>query len=107
ATDPEELAPFIDPLREVGALPEVFQHVEESFASGRAAVREAVCARWLADSRAQRVFDDSQIDKLIRCAVAIAEGDADGAARRAACSVLRNAVHPGARDALMSAIRYA
>jgi hypothetical protein len=107
AKQQDELAPFIEPLREVGGLEEVFQHVEEAMASDREAVREAVCARWLADARAQRVFDDAQIDKLIRCAVAIAEGTENTADRRAASSVLRQAVHPGARDALMSAIRYA
>jgi hypothetical protein len=106
AKRPEDLAPFIDPLREVGALTDVFTHVEAAFASENAAVREAVCGRWLADPRAQRVFDDLQIDKLIRCAVAIAESDEDSADRRAACAALRQAVHPGARDALMSAIRY-
>ena len=105
--NPDELAPFIEPLREVGCLTEVFEHVEQAMASERAAVREAVCARWLADARAQRVFDDSQIDKLVRCAVAIAEGGTDTSDRRAASAVLRQAVHPGARDALMSAIRYA
>ena len=106
ATDPEELAPFIEPLREVGGLPEVFSHVEESLAAEREAVREAVCTHWLADARAQRVFDDLQIDKLIRCTVAIAESSVDTPDRRAANRVLEHAVHPGARDALMHAIRY-
>jgi hypothetical protein len=106
AKKPQELAPFIDPLREVGALAEVFLHVEAAFASDNPAVREAVCGRWLADPRAQRVFDDLQIDKLIRCAVAIAESVEDSPDRRAASAALRQAVHPGARDALMSAIRY-
>ncbi|HEY1555532.1 MAG TPA: hypothetical protein VGF94_11925 [Kofleriaceae bacterium] len=106
AKDPDELAAFIEPLREVGGLPEVFPHVEHSLSSERSAVREAVCARWLADSRAQRVFDDSQIDKLMRCAVALAESGDDGGDRVAASAVLRSAVHPGARDALMDAIRH-
>ncbi|HTR55797.1 MAG TPA: hypothetical protein VMJ10_34210 [Kofleriaceae bacterium] len=101
-----ELYAFIEPLREVGGLPEVFPHVEHALSSEREAVREAVCARWLADSRAQRVFDDSQIDILMRCAVAIAEGGGSGGDRDAACAVLRQAVHPGARDALMDAIRH-
>lgn len=105
--DPDELAPFIEPLREVGGLSEVFSHVEEAFVSDRAAVREAMCTRWLADPRAQRVFDDLQIDKLVRCTVAVAEGDADTADRRAATAALRQVVHPGARDALMDAIRHA
>jgi hypothetical protein len=101
----DELAPFIDPLREVGGLPEVFPHVEHALSSDKAAVREAVCARWLADSRAQRVFDDSQIDKLMRCAVALAE-TGEGRDGTAASAVLRSAVHPGARDAVMDAIRH-
>jgi hypothetical protein len=107
AREVDELAPFIEPLREVGGLAEVFDHVEQAMASDNEAVREAVCVRWLADPRAQRVFDDAQIDKLVRCAVAIAEGSDDSADRRAASAVLKQAVHPGARDALMSAIRYA
>ena len=105
--DPDELQPFIEPLREVGGLPEVFSHLEAAFASERSAVLEAVCGHWLGDARAQRVFDDLQIDKLVRCMVAIAEGPDDGPDRRAATAALRGSVHPGARDALMDAIRHA
>jgi hypothetical protein len=103
ATDAAELAPFIEPLREAGASPEVFPHVEHAMASEHTAVREAVCARWLADARAQTMFDSSQIDKLVRCAVALAEaGDAD---RDAANLALSRTAHPGGRQALMEAIR--
>src|SRR5437763_5242346 len=42
ATDAAELSPFIEPLREAGAQPDVFAHLEHAMASERAAVREAV-----------------------------------------------------------------
>ncbi len=107
ATEASALAPFIAPLRTVGGLPEVFSHVEHAVASERAAVREAVCEHWLADASAQATFDASQIDKLVRCAIAIAETGDGRPDTRAAVTALSRISHPGASRVLIEAIRHA
>jgi len=107
ATDASALAPVIAALRPVGALPEVFSHVEHAMASERAVVREAMCTLWLADASAQTTFEASQIDKLVRCAIAIAEAGDGRPDTRAAVAALSRIRHPGAGRALSEAIRHA
>jgi hypothetical protein len=107
ATDASALAPVIAPLRAVGGLPEVFSHLENAMSSERAVVREAVCELWLADAGAQTTFDASQIDKLVRCAIAIAEAGDGRPDTRAAITALSRISHPGGRRALIEAIRHA
>jgi len=107
ATDDDHLEPYIHALYPAGGRAEVFAHVEHAMASPNIAVREAVCEEWLREPPGQRAFDDAQIDKLVRCAIAIAENGDDTDDQRAANRALFYMAHPGARHALVHAIRHA
>jgi len=107
ATDDDQLAPYIHALWPAGGRPDVFPHVEHAMASANEVVRAAICEEWLREPEGQKSFDDRQIDKLVRSAVAIAEGGDNTDDRRGANRALFYMAHPGARHALMDAIRHA
>lgn len=107
ATDNDHLEPYIHALWPAGGRRDVFEHIEHAMASPNIAVREAVCEEWIREAEGRRAFDDTQIDKLVRSAVAIAEGGDNTDDRRAANRALFYVSHPGARTALFDAIRHA
>ena len=107
ATDDEQLEPFIQALLPAGKRPEVFASVEHALAGTSAVAREAVLEGWLREREGIRAFDDAQVDKLVRMAVTIAEAGDNTNDRKAANRALCCAPHPGARHALMDAVRNA
>ena len=107
ATDNDQLEPYIHALWPAGGRPDVFSHVEHAMASPNATVRAVVCEEWLREDEGRRAFGDAQIDKLVRSAVALAEGGGHDDDVRAANDALFNVSHPGARHALIHAIRHA
>jgi hypothetical protein len=107
ATDAGQLEPFIHALYPAGGRPDVFAQVEGALASDRMVVREAVLGAWLREREGLGAFSDAQVDKLMRSAVAIAEAGTATNDQRAANRVLFYVGHPGARQALMDAIRNA
>jgi hypothetical protein len=107
ATDGDQLEPYIHALYPAGGRPEVFASVEHALAGNNVVVRQAVLEEWLRAAEGIRGFDDSQVDKLVRMAVTIAEAGDDTEDRRAANRALFYTPHPGARHALMDALRNA
>ena len=107
ATDGDHLAPYIHALWPASGRTEVFSHIEHSMASPNAVVRAAVCELWLRAAEGRRAFEDRQIDKLVRSAVAIAEAGTRTDDERAASRALLDMSHAGARHALIDAIRHA
>ena len=107
ATDDDHLEPYIHALWPASGNAEVFSHIEHAIASPNVAVREAVCEEWIREAEGRAGFDDAQIDKLVRSAVAIAEAGDDTDDRRAANRALFYISHTGARQALIDAIRHA
>ena len=85
----------------------MFASIEHALAGNSMVVREAVLEEWLREAEGIRAFDDAQVDKLVRMAVTIAEAGDDTDDRRAANRALFYSPHPGARHALMDAIRNA
>jgi hypothetical protein len=107
ATDADQLEPYIHALYPAGGRPEVFASVEHALAGNSVVVRQAVLEEWLRAAERVRAFSDTQVDKLVRMTVTIAEAGDDTDDRRAANRALFYAAHPGARHALMDAVRNA
>jgi hypothetical protein len=107
ATDVDQLEPYIHALYPAGGRPEVFASVEHALAGNSVIVRQAVLEEWLRAAEGIRAFSDAQVDKLARMAVTIAEAGDDTEDRRAANRALFYTPHPGARHALMDALRNA
>jgi hypothetical protein len=99
ATAPDQLVPFIRALHPAAGRTDVFAQLDDALASDRAVVREAALLGWLGDRDGIAMFDDAQVDKLTRSAVALAE---DGSAT--AMRVLGAIAHPGAAPALIDAL---
>jgi hypothetical protein len=106
ATEPEQLTTYIHALHPAGGSADVFGQVENALASDSAVVRAAVCDEWLRDEGVL-AFDDTQLDKLLREVVALAEAGGDTADRRAANRALFHASRAGARRALIDGVRNA
>ncbi|HEY5952543.1 MAG TPA: SMI1/KNR4 family protein, partial [Kofleriaceae bacterium] len=107
ATDSDQLEPYIHALYPAGGRPEVFASVEHALAGNSVVVRQAVLEEWLRAAEGIRAFDDAQVDQLVRMTVTIAEAGDDTEDRRAANRALFYTPHPGARVALMDALRNA
>ncbi len=107
APDADQLDPYIHALYPAGGRPEVFASVEHALAGTSMVVRQAVLEEWLRAAEGIRAFDDSQVDKLVRMTVTIAEAGDDTDDRRAANRALFYTPHAGARHALMDAVRNA
>lgn len=104
ASEVLQLEPYIRALHPVGHRPDVFAQVDGALTSENPIVREAVLDLWLAHPEGQRAFVDRQINALVRATITIAEDGRDTPDRRAANHALCEAIHPGARKALMDAI---
>jgi predicted DNA-binding WGR domain protein len=107
ANDAAFFEPYIHALYPGSARDDVFGLVTRTLDGEHLAAREAIFEEWLREGEGRRQFTEAQIDVLIRRAAAVAAtGDKTDDAR-AAGRALFYCDHPGARGALIDAMRAA